>query len=85
MSESYQRGQGPGSDAWPADVLIPSWSVGTDTTMNITVINPMQVVAFVSGASVSTDHALSRRYGEKMTKHGEDCKRAGLVFIPLTH
>ena len=32
---------------------------------------------------VSPGHALTRRYGEKMTKHGDGSRRAGMVFLPL--
>ena len=28
-------------------------------------------------------HALAKRYAEKMTKHGEGCRQAGMVFLPL--
>ena len=72
----------PGSDARPADVLIPNWSGGKDTAMDITVVNPLQA-AFINGAATTPGHALTRRYGEKMTKHGEGCRRAGMVFLPL--
>ena len=60
----------PGSDAKPADVLIPNWSGGKDTAMDITVVNPLQT-AFVNGAATTPGHALIRRYAEKMTKHSE--------------
>ena len=46
------------------------------------VVNPLQT-AFVNGAATTPGHALTRRYGEKMTKHGEGCRRAGMVFLPL--
>ena len=72
----------PGSDARPADVLIPNWSGGKDTAMDITVVNPLQA-AFINGAATTPGHALTRRYAEKMTKHGEGCRRAGMVFLPL--
>ena len=49
--------------------------------MDITV-NPLQA-AFINGAAITPGHALTRQYGEKMTKHGEGCRRAGMVFLPL--
>ena len=72
----------PGSDARPADLLIPNWSMGKDAAMDITVVNPLQA-ALVAGAAATPGHALTKRFGEKMTKHGEGCRLAGLVFIPL--
>ena len=45
-------------------------------------VNPLQA-ALVTGAATTPGHALSRRYNEKMSKHGEGCRLAGLVFIPL--
>ena len=50
--------------------------------MDITVVNPLQA-ALVAGAATTPGHALSRRYNEKMSKHGEGCRLAGIVFIPL--
>ena len=72
----------PGSDARPADVLIPNWSGGRDTAMDVTVVNPLQA-ALVNIASTTPGHALTKRFNEKMTKHGENCRRAGMVFLPL--
>ena len=72
----------PGSEAKPADVLIPNWSGGKDTALDITVVNPLQS-AMVSLAATTPGHALTRRFQEKMTKHGEGCRLAGMVFLPL--
>jgi len=72
----------PGSDARPADVLIPNWSGGRDTAMDVTVVNPLQA-ALVNIASTTPGHALTKRFYEKMTKHGENCRRAVMVFLPL--
>ena len=72
----------PGSNAKPADVLIPSWTGGKDTALDITVVNPLQV-ALVSRAATTPGHALTHRYNEKMSKHGEPCRGAGMVFIPM--
>ena len=51
------------------DVIIPIWTNGMDTAMDVTAATPR--------------YALTTRFGEKMTRHGEDCRRAGLVFVPL--
>ena len=50
--------------------------------MDITVVNALQA-ALVAGAAATPGHALTKRFGEKMAKHGEGCRLAGLVFIPL--
>ena len=72
----------PGSDNRPADLLIPHWSDGKDTAMCVTVVNTLQA-AHIRGAANTPGHALNRRYVGKMNKHGEGCRRAGLVFLPL--
>ena len=38
---------------------------------DVTVVNPLQ-----------SGHALTVRYNDKMTKHGDGCRLAGMVFIP---
>ena len=44
----------PGSDARPADALIPTWSGGKDSTIDITVVNPLHLQA-----ATTPDHALT--------------------------
>ena len=72
----------PGSDARPADVLIPNWSSGKATALDVTVVNPLQA-KFVDRAADRAGHALEARFNEKMTRHGQPCREAGLVFAPL--
>ena len=50
----------PGSDARPADVLIPNWSGGKDTALDVTVVNPLQT-ALVSRAATKAGSALEVR------------------------
>jgi hypothetical protein len=69
----------PGTDARPADVLIPHWSGGKDTALDVTVVNPLQT-ELVSRAATTAGHALTYAYNRKMT---EACRVAGLVFIPM--
>ena len=45
-------------------------------------VNPLQA-ALVAGAAATPGHALMKRYGEKMAKHGEGCRLGGIVFLPL--
>ena len=49
--------------------------------MDVTVVNPLQT-ALVNQAAVHPDHALVSRFNEKMAKHGEPCRKAGMVFVP---
>ena len=57
----------PGSDDRPADVLIPFWTNGQDSTLDVTVVNPLQaglvVRAFLGGQS-AVERPL-RREGEE--------------------
>ena len=43
---------------------------------------PLQT-QLVSRAATRAGHALTVRFNEKMTKHGEGCRLAGIVFIPM--
>ena len=72
----------PGSNNKPADLLIPSWTGGKDTAIDITVVNPLQVT-LLDRAADTPGHALTHRYNEKMAKHGTACSGAGLAFIPM--
>ena len=72
----------PGSDARPADVLIPNWTGGRDTALDVTVVNPLQA-AMVDQAAVTAGHGLSVAYNRKVTKAGEACRKACMVFIPV--
>ena len=72
----------PGRQARPADVYLPSWSGGLDSALDITVINPLQQ-ALLNGSAANPGHALQVAFDRKMSKHGEDCRRAGIAFIPL--
>ena len=72
----------PGSEARPADVLIPHWTGGRDTALDVTVVNPLQE-KLVRQAATTPGHALTTAYNRKMAQAGEACRREGLVFIPL--
>ena len=57
----------PGQGAKPADVLIPHWTGGKDTALDVTVINPLQA-AEVQGAATTPGNALTVAHERKMTK-----------------
>ena len=67
----------PGTDARPADVLIPHWTGGRTTALDVTVINPVRQAATTPG------HALTTAYNRKMDQSGDACRKEGMVFIPL--
>ena len=72
----------PGTDTRPADILLPHWTGGRDTALDITVVNPLQV-AFINQSAANPGHALRKAFERKMIKHGEPCREAGLSFCPL--
>ena len=72
----------PGQGAKPADVLIPHWTGGKDTALDVTVINPLQA-AEVQGAATTPGNALTVAHERKMTKSWAACNAQGIVFTPL--
>ena len=72
----------PGSEVRPPDVLIPNWTGGRDTALDVTVVNPLQA-ALVSQVAATPGHALDYDFTRKMTASGDACRRAGLAFIPM--
>ena len=72
----------PGTDARPADVLIPRWTHGKDTALDVTIVNPLQA-ALVGQAATTAGHALAYAYKRKMSGTGAACQREGMVFIPM--
>ena len=53
-----------------------------DAAMDVTVVNPLQA-RMIDQAAVHAGHSLTVRFNDKMSKHGEACRREGMVFIPL--
>ena len=72
----------PGQGAKPADVLIPHWTGGKDTALDVTVINPLQA-AEVQGAAAIPGNALTVAHERKMAKSWAACNAQGIVFTPL--
>ena len=72
----------PGADRRPADVLIPNWAQRRDAALDITVIHPLQRKT-VQGAATTPGHALSHAYNTKIRGAWEECRRAGIGFIPI--
>ena len=72
----------PGQEGKPADILIPHWTGGKDTALDVTVINPLQS-AEVRGAAATPGHALNTAHKRKLDKSWEACQRQGIEFIPI--
>ena len=62
----------PGSDDRPADVLIPFWTGGQDTALDVTVVNPLQD-ALVARASQDGSSAVESAHRGKARKYEERC------------
>ena len=71
-----------GTSARPADLFLPNWTEGQDTALDVTVVNPLQI-SMVHQAAESPGHALNKAYERKMSRHGDQCRQAGVVFTPL--
>ena len=58
----------PGTDARPADVMIPHWTHGKDTALDVTVINSLQALT-VAQAAINPGHALTVAYNRGGTEN----------------
>ena len=72
----------PGRDARPADLLIPRWSGGQDSALDVTVVSALQS-AMVAGSATTDGYALQRAFDRKVANAGEACRREGITFIPI--
>ena len=70
-------------DEWrPGDVVIPHYTMGHDTLLNVAVINKIHKDLFPVTAEESK-HAVWHAYSTDWGKYGETCEAEGLCFIPL--
>ena len=72
----------PGSDDRPADVLIPIWTEGRDTALDVTVVNPLQQTLVVR-TSEEGDSAVAHAHKEKLRKYEARCSAEAITFLPL--
>ena len=72
----------PGGLQRPADVLIPNWTAGQDTALDVTVISSLQK-NLVRKAAQEQGSAAELRYKEKMGTYFDKCKKQGIHFMPL--
>ena len=72
----------PGSNSRPADVYLPIWERGASAALDVTVISPLQKLT-INQSAVTQGHAITVARTRKFAAHGEACRGAGVVFIPL--
>ena len=72
----------PGTSARPADVLIPNWTGGRDTALDVTVVSPL-LTDRLDNSITSPGYTLVEAFNNKCRDYLEACEREGLSFIPL--
>ena len=72
----------PGSDERSADILLPFWTHGRDTAVDVTVVNALQG-GMVTKVAADGGFAVEAAHSKKVKKYRERCKRKGMVFLPL--
>jgi hypothetical protein len=72
----------PGNDRRPADLLIPHWTGGRDSALDVTVTHPLRPTV-LAGAAAEPGFAAEAAYKRKMADSAEDCRREGIVFLPM--
>ena len=72
----------PGCDDRPADILLPFWSQGKDTALDITVVNPLQG-ALVEQVAQDGEGGVRHAFNLKMAKYDDRCAAESICFIPL--
>ena len=63
-------------------MLIPSWTGGRDTALDVTVVCPL-LTDRQDNSIASPGHTLVVAFNEKCRDYLEACEREGLAFIPL--
>ena len=72
----------PGSDDRPADILLPIWSQGKDTALDITVVNPLQG-ALIDQVAQDGEAGVRHAFNAKMAKYDDRCAAEAISFIPM--
>ena len=72
----------PGSDDRPADILLPYWTNGRDTALDVTVVNAMQT-SLIRQVAEDGGRAVEHAQKEKIRKYQERCSSEGLEFVAL--
>ena len=63
-------------------MLIRNFEGGLHAALNISVINPMQVLT-VDRAAEEPGYALNLRHNQKWSKYGDKCLAEGIKFCPV--
>ena len=72
----------PSSDDTPADILLPYWTRGKDTALDVTVVNALQS-ALVRQVTEDGGKAVEHSHKEKTRKYHERCNREGIEFSAM--
>ena len=72
----------PGSDERPAEVLLPFWTHGRDTAIDVSVVNCLQG-SMVTKVAADGGFPVEAAHSKKVKKYRERCEREGMVFLPL--
>jgi hypothetical protein len=72
----------PDTNARPADVLIPHWTEGRDTALDVTVVSPL-LTDRLANSITTPSHTLTCAFNDKCRDYLAACKREGIAFIPL--
>ena len=72
----------PDTNARPADVLIPHWTEGRDTALDVTVVSPLLTDRLANSVS-SPGHTLTCAFNDKCRDYLAACQGEGIAFIPL--
>ena len=72
----------PGSQSRPADIFVEEWTNGKKVAFDVSVISPTQD-AIIDRAAAFPASAIEMRKSDKLRKHVDNCRAAGLYFEPL--
>jgi hypothetical protein len=71
-----------GNRSRPADVLLPTWPRGTPTAIDVRVVSSLQS-ALLAGAALEAGSAAVHAKRQKIARHEDACRAAGIGFLPL--
>ena len=73
------------SQARPADVYLPNWSLGRGLAADVTVSHPSQATLATQARRVdsASSRAAQTAASHKVSKHGDRCRQHGVDFLPL--
>ena len=71
----------PGTNERPADVLIPHWTGGRDTALDVVVSSPL-LADRVARSADTPGHTLTLAFNKKCSHSLQACEREGITFTP---